>query len=390
VAKQLIAGGVGTQGQMQAEADWIGAQYHPDWSFVRGLRQGIGIHHGRIPRSLSQLAVRAFNDGRLRFLVVTSTLIEGVNTTAKNVVIFDNKIATRRYDYFTFNNIKGRSGRMFNHFVGHVYLFHETPEETLRDIDVPILTQPDDAAPSLLIQLDEDELTQRSLETLSDVLSQDDLPVEDLRQGGGVDPHDMIEVARRLRQSSALRRQLSWRGLPNWDQLQKTCEVIWDDLGGDSFRGSYVRTHGQLAFRISRLRIDGIRGLIDAALEEEDSPDQAVEDVLDFVRQWAGFHFPRLLMVLERIFNRVASSLGAQHVSYAYFATQVESLFRPKSLVALEEYGLPIQIGDRIHEAINLDVPLDDALSKLKQVNPESMKLQSFERETLRDVQRHI
>lgn len=390
VVKRLIAGGVGEPGRMQLEADWIGDQYHPDWSFVRGLRHGIGIHHGRIPRSLGQLAVRAFNEGRLGFLIVTSTLIEGVNTTAKNVVIFDNKIATRRFDYFTFNNIKGRSGRMFKHFVGHVYLFHDTPDETLRDIDVPILTQPDDAAPSLLIQLDETELTERSREALSDVLSQDDLPIEDLRKGGGVDPRDMIKVAQKLSSSRGLMRELSWQGFPSYDQLQKTCEIIWEDLGGKSARSSYVRTYGQLAYRLSRLQRDGIKGLLEASLEEEESPDQAVEDVLDFVRQWAGFHFPRLLMVLERIYNRVASSLGTRRASYVFFAAQVESLFRPRSLVALEEYGLPMQVGDRIHEAVGLDVPLDEALEKLREIDVPSLDLPAFERDVIRDVLRYI
>lgn len=67
-------------------ANWVAEHYHPEWSFVRGLKHGIGMHHGKIPRALAQLCVREFNNGQLKFLVCTSTLIEGVNTKAKNII----------------------------------------------------------------------------------------------------------------------------------------------------------------------------------------------------------------------------------------------------------------------------------------------------------------
>ena len=88
---------------LQGAVEWLSREYHEDWLLTRGLEAGIGLHHGRIPRSIAEFMVRAFNDGLLSFLVCTSTLIEGVNTKAKNVVIFDNKVARRKFDYFTFN-----------------------------------------------------------------------------------------------------------------------------------------------------------------------------------------------------------------------------------------------------------------------------------------------
>lgn len=64
-------------------ADWVAENYHPDWTLVKGLRKGIGMHHGKIPRAIAHLCVKGFNEGKLPFLVCTSTLIEGVNTKAK-------------------------------------------------------------------------------------------------------------------------------------------------------------------------------------------------------------------------------------------------------------------------------------------------------------------
>ena len=79
----------------------------------------------------------------IRYLVCTSTLIEGVNTKAKNVVIYDNKINKSSIDFFTFNNIKGRSGRMGQHYIGHVYLFDTPPSDPLPLVDIPVFSEPD-------------------------------------------------------------------------------------------------------------------------------------------------------------------------------------------------------------------------------------------------------
>src|SRR5690606_14851751 len=126
---------------MEDAAQWAGENYHPEWTLVKGLRNGIGMHHGRMPRALAQLCVKGFNEGSLPILVCTSTLIESVNTKVKNVIIFDNKIAKQKYDFFTFNFIRGRYGRMFKHFIGNVYVFHEPPQQELPLVDVPVFSQ---------------------------------------------------------------------------------------------------------------------------------------------------------------------------------------------------------------------------------------------------------
>ena len=127
-------------------ASWIAHSYHPQWLVARAVRNGIGIHHGRMPRALAHHIVRLFNEGRLPWLIVTSTLIEGVNTIAKNIVIVDNKIGPRKLDFFTYSNIRGRSGRMFRHFVGKVIVYGEAPQRESQDRRRPGL-QPGQGTP---------------------------------------------------------------------------------------------------------------------------------------------------------------------------------------------------------------------------------------------------
>ena len=78
---------------------------------------------------------------KLKYIFCTSTIIEGVNTSAKNVVIFDEKKGTNELDFFDYSNIKGRSGRMMEHYVGKVYNFINIPKEEKIVVDIPFYEQ---------------------------------------------------------------------------------------------------------------------------------------------------------------------------------------------------------------------------------------------------------
>ena len=87
-------------------SEWIDENFGDGWELSKSVAAGVAVHHGRIPRSLASQFVRMFNSGELPILICTSTLIEGVNTAAKSVLIYDKQIARRDYDFFTFSNIE--------------------------------------------------------------------------------------------------------------------------------------------------------------------------------------------------------------------------------------------------------------------------------------------
>jgi replicative superfamily II helicase len=184
VIDRFISEKVGHSSIPSVASEWIGKNFHPEWHLVKALERGIGVHHGRIPRALAQYVVREFNTGKLQFLVCTSTLIEGVNTRA----IFDNTINKSKIDFFTFNNIKGRSGRMGQHFLGHVYLFHTAPTDELPFVDPPALSQTDDTPESLLLQMDQGDLTEKSRKRIEAYLKQEFLSYDVLKANHGVEP----------------------------------------------------------------------------------------------------------------------------------------------------------------------------------------------------------
>lgn len=381
-----------SDGSLGDAIDWLSNEFHPDWYLVEALRRGVGVHHGKLPRSLAQWMVRAFNDGRLKTLICTSTLIEGVNTRAKNVVIFDNRIAMNAFDHFTFNNIRGRSGRMFQHFVGRVILFHEPPAPTLPVLDIPSLSQSSNADDSLLLQMEPTELSESSRERVAPFLEQDTLSLPTLRANSGIDPERQLATARAILADRTLASDLSWSGFPTFDQLAATSTLLLRDLKAQKQFVSGVFSGRQLAFllmRVSRLGGD-VKALIAAAMDGDASVDAAVEDTLDFLRYWPGHNFPRYLMALDRIQREVLPRMGLQPGDYRAYAAQAESLFIPSPLHSLEEYGLPVQLMSRLRAEIEPNGQLDDALDRLAELRLGQLDLHPFERELLKDARRHL
>jgi helicase len=133
-----------------------------DWCLVGCLERGVAFHHGSMPRFIQNYIVDSFNNREIQTLICTTTLTEGVNTTAKNIVLFSNKkgrdVALTGFDY---KNLKGRAGRFLQHFVGNVIAFHPVIEGE-RDLISFYYFDSDDIGSGEVISIDEADLTQEA------------------------------------------------------------------------------------------------------------------------------------------------------------------------------------------------------------------------------------
>lgn len=393
VADELLKAGVGFDShRMDGAAAWAGATYHPDWIFGRAIKRGIGIHHGRLPRSLGQYVVRMFNDEALKILICTSTLIEGVNTKAKNVVIYDNSIANREIDYFTFNNIKGRSGRMFQHFVGRVFLFADPPQEQLPFVDFPFFSQTPTTPTTLLVQMETPDLTAESVERLRNYVEGTVLPIEIIRQNNAINPDLQIQMAEDI--MASMRKTwhlLAWTGFPSYKQLKHVCELIWKHFvegkqkhgvfsGSQLARNAWDYWHNPDAAQ-------RVNNELNSERFAAKSPNEAVERVLQFERNWIGFDLPRGLRALSRIQAYVLRQHALPQGDYSAFASQCESYFRTPVVAALDEYGIPIQVAEKLQSHLRSTDDLDAALVNLKALDLKRLRLTDFEREVVSDAQ---
>lgn len=89
---------------------------------IKSSKRGIGIHHGLVPKYIQQEIISLFNEGILNILICTTTITEGVNTTAKNIIVLSGKKGTKDLKKFDAQNIEGRAGRFMKHYKGRVFI----------------------------------------------------------------------------------------------------------------------------------------------------------------------------------------------------------------------------------------------------------------------------
>ena len=111
-----------------------------------------------------------------------------------------------------------------------------------------------------------------------------------------------------------------------------------------------------------------------------------VVGVFDFDRNLATFEIPRVL----RAFSDIRSHVHGGSGNYYFFAGQLENLFRPSFQIALEEFGLPLQVSDKIRSKISNSGSLDDALNEIRQLQIPKLELSTFESTLLEDCQKNI
>jgi len=104
---------------------WAREEFHPDWSIVKALERGYTVHNGQIPLGIRTFLLNLYESNNLfNRLLCTSTLLEGVNTTAKNLIITKpSRMSEKKSDFsaFDFFNLVGRTGRLNQHLIGKAY-----------------------------------------------------------------------------------------------------------------------------------------------------------------------------------------------------------------------------------------------------------------------------
>lgn len=325
-------------------AGWVRQSFHQDWFAAAAIERGIGIHTGRMPRALAQLQIELFNRGVLDVLVCTSSIIEGVNTAAKSVTIADARIDRNPISYFTHENIKGRSGRMFRHFVGKVYLLHDPPAEGYTEVDLEYVdgSELPDVFVAGIDPTDEPPLVDRQKSLSSAIGLSPDVIREFSTLSLPVLESLVTGVDERIR---AQRFGICWDGFPNWPRLRSTIQLIWQH--------ARPRTHS-VPTADSALRLLAIAAkkqnigefIREVATHERDGIDRGVDIALGFLKVME-YDLPLRLAALEAVIKDRWQDPRAQVVDYSAYITAMKSWFSVAPASAYEEIGLPAQLVEK-------------------------------------------
>lgn len=95
-----------------------------EWSVMKALKNGIGVHFNELPSFIKEYVIDSYNNSdETMLLFSTSTLLEGVNTSTKKLIITSDKIGNSKLSDFEFWNLAGRAGRLGKYKVGNVIYY---------------------------------------------------------------------------------------------------------------------------------------------------------------------------------------------------------------------------------------------------------------------------
>lgn len=352
---------------------WLATNYHPNWKLTALVKRGVGIHTGQLHRSLSQIQVRLFEEmkGGLQTLVSTSSIIEGVNTSAENVIVWSNRKGQLKLDDFTYRNIIGRGGRMFRYFVGNIYILEEPPSPADTQLD---LTFPDE----LLADVDEEkykqELSKDQLakllhykEEMAHLLGQE--AFERLRSDGALISSDTELIAAIALAINSDKK--TWRGLATLNAASNEywawilCKVLKLVPGG------WDATHTKFSEFVRALSSNWIQS-IPELLDQLSEHDVTIEEFFKMERN-ATYKLTALLNDI----NVIQKEIVPEHkIDISSFIARLSKAFLPSCVMELEEYGLPRILAKRIHASglVNFedeDLDLHSAIDLLRELKPE-------------------
>lgn len=89
----------------KAIADFL----HPDYNLLTCINNGVAYHHGGMPEIVRLYVENIFsNNLNLKFIVTTSTLLEGVNIPAEKIFLLTTRIGRNVFSRSEFKNLIGR------------------------------------------------------------------------------------------------------------------------------------------------------------------------------------------------------------------------------------------------------------------------------------------
>lgn len=353
---------------------WLANNYDPNWVLTNLVVKGVGFHNGRLHRSLSQIQVRLFEESEgLDRMISTSSIIEGVNTSAEIVILWSNRIGQARIDDFTYKNIIGRGARMFRHFVGKIFVLEKPPDEegTQLELEMPDELLGTFEVGSLAMEFTQEQIAaienyKREMEELVGADNLEYFRRNDVFQtsNSGL----VLTIASDIKRNSA-----SWNGLGylnsnetnQWDRL--LYKLI--NLQPGSWGTEYSRYVAFVKI-LSNNWLLSIPELLEQLNEYEIGIDQFFE-----LERNTTFRLASLLGDVHTIYNRMNPH---NPVDLTPAISRLSYAFLPPIVYQLEEYGLPRMISKKINSAgvINLEdraVEVHEVIDRFRAIGREAL-----------------
>lgn len=306
-----------------------------DWIVLRALKGRIGVHHSLIPKYIQKEIINLFNRGTLICLFSTTTITEGVNTSAKNIIITSNKKGIKPLRQFDAKNIAGRAGRFQQHYSGRVIdlnnnfenIVNKEPEilehknydinTTKTDVDYQITKEkylsPSDLQDkqSISRQIDESGIPTTVFNCFKIVGPKDKLLLyENISRMPWWTIEEIKQVSISLAQSNAHRL--------HWDGFQTILNLIFPIVREEklkrviSIRVGSQQRYSLITVLLASYLSGGFLSMVNYYTNRFDSPktkDEAIKTVADFVYNIFKYHLVKYLGLFDIFYRYHVSKL---------------------------------------------------------------------------------
>lgn len=383
---------------------WIADNLSYKWSLSKCLRHGIAIHDGSMPKHITSSTIQYFNQNKIRFLFCTNTIIEGVNTSAKNVIYYDDKIGTKDVDYFDYSNIRGRAGRLMEHYVGKIINLKKPPEVEAMKIDFPFFEQ-NPISTEILINLDE-----MNIRDINDNVKrfenfkEKDPELQEILKRNSVSVDGQLNILKILMQDleiSSKKKLIIWNEIDKnlYKRLTYIFELCWENLSTKEERksfgskkwvinkivGSYfgnsiseminkeIEYKGKELAKKKEIKDKELKEVLELyPIEMQTEIDNAIERLFKLQKNWLQYRAPKWINVVDSLQKYATSKYQIDSGDYSYVSEMIENEFIQSPFRILMEYGVPTSAIKKIQDvakmyALKTDIVTeDDAIDLIK------------------------
>ncbi|TYP98252.1 RAD3-like DEAD/DEAH box helicase [Tenacibaculum adriaticum] len=379
---------------------WINENISKDWSLIKLLQNKIGIHDGALQKHITSTIIDYFNKGELNYLFCTTTIIEGVNTSAKNIIFFDKtKGLNTLIDYFDYSNIKGRAGRLMIHYTGTIFNFNPVPPNEQVIIDIPFYEQ-NPISDEVLINLEEDEVKNLDSEQYERIKQIPTVEKEIIKRNG-VQVNGQRNIIETIREDINTKYDLiTWTRNPNYAQLNYCLNLGWKFLmkKGESKSLGIGRLVNKtfnygLHQSLGRLINSDIGYIIECVeyynQHKENITDEVIKNKFSFGKRyndkfeleimeevimtnfqiqkhWFQYKIPKWLSVINSIQEFVCNEKGIRAGNYSFYTNLIENEFLRENLTILSEFGIPSSAIRKLEKLIPENMLQDDVIKSIR------------------------
>lgn len=229
---KLIADNFDEKEDKSGLISYLESTFSTDWSLVYCLKRGVAFHHAGIPKFIQVEIVDSFNSGEINVVVCSPTLIEGVNTAAKQVIIYDDVKGGDLLTDFDVKNINGRAGRFLQHFIGRSIALTSLPKnQGEKSIEFSFFDK--ELTDDELLQVDKEDLKSKNLakrKELEEYLSKHNVPIELIKRNKFIPVENQVNLINYLRNKPGFFKQLHFNTMPTTEQYDEMIDLIYNFL----------------------------------------------------------------------------------------------------------------------------------------------------------------